>query len=647
MISKELRKKYIEFFKEKGHKEIPSASLVPENDPTVLFTTAGMHPLVPYLMGENHPVGKRLVNIQKCVRTGDIDDVGDSTHNTFFEMLGNWSLGDYFKKDSIKWSWEFLTDKKWLGIDPEKIKVTVFEGDDSAPRDDESIKIWQECFKKSGISVEVYDKQKKNNETARIFPLPKKDNWWGPAGETGPCGPDTEIFIDLGKPVNFKKCPNGNNCKPGCHCGRYVEIWNNVFMEYERRIRNQELGIKNNKKYEYVVLPQKNVDTGMGLERTLAVLNGFDNVYETDVLAPIIEKIKSLGNKAILRQAQDDNASERIIADHIRTSVFMISDGVAPSNLDRGYILRRLLRRAIRHGNLLKMPNGFLLPLAEVVINIYKDFYPLEKNKSKILEEIKKEEEKFEKTIENGIKALKKIFGRVIGGVDPDNLPKGMVLEGNKMRIDGSELFHIYETHGLPIEISQEIMKGWGVAFDEQTMQEANKAMKKHQQLSRTASAGKFKGGLADAGEETVKLHTAAHLLLESLRRVLGDHIFQKGSNINAERLRFDFSHPDKLTDKEKQKVEDLVNEQIQKKLLVNCEEMSLEEAKKINAMGVFENKYGEKVKVYTIGRDNDIFSREICGGPHIKNTSELGKFKIKKEQSSSSGVRRIKAVLE
>jgi len=649
MTSKELREKYIEFFKEKGHQEIPSASLVPENDPTVLFTTAGMHPLVPYLMGENHPAGKRIVNVQKCVRTGDIDDVGDSTHNTFFEMLGNWSLGDYFKEDSIKWSWEFLTDKKWLGIDPEKIKVTVFEGDDDAPRDKESIKVWQECFEKSGISVEVYDKQKKNNETARIFPLPKEDNWWGPAGETGPCGPDTEIFIDLGKSVNFAKCPNGDNCKPGCHCGRYVEIWNNVFMEYEKKLKVHKV-IKS-KVFEYVALSQKNVDTGMGLERTLAVLNGFDNVYETDVLKPIVAQIKSEVQKL------DDEKSIRIIADHIRTSIFMISDGVAPSNLDRGYILRRLLRRAIRHGNLLKMPDGFLLPLAETVIDIYKDFYPkLEKNKNKVLEEIKKEEEKFEKALERGLKKLnewiakmKVYHSNVLEEVEKspnkkiDNKKKLVKLQKNLPENPGKFAFNLFTTDGFPVELIQEIVKENGISIDIEVF---NKEFKKHQILSRTASAGKFKGGLADAGEKTIKLHTAAHLLLESLRRVLGDHIFQKGSNINAERLRFDFSHPDKLTDEEKQKVEDLVNEQIQKKLPVNCEEMSLEEAKKINAMGVFENKYGEKMKVYTIGEGDNIFSKEICGGPHVKNTSELGKFRIKKEQSSSAGVRRIKAVL-
>ena len=635
MTSKELKEKYIEFFKEKGHKEIPSASLVPENDPSVLFTTAGMHPLVPYLLSEDHPLGARLVNVQKCVRTGDIEDVGDSTHNTFFEMLGNWSMGDYFKSESIRWSWEFLTGEKWLAIDPKRIKVTVFEGDGDSPRDEKAIKVWKKCFEKAGIEGEIYSDKKMNNETARIFPLPKEDNWWGPAGEIGPCGPDTEIFIDLKKPVNFEKCPDERNCKPGCSCGRYVEIWNNVFMEYFKTADGK-----------YNSLKQKNIDTGMGVERTVAILNGFDNIYETDVLAPIIEKIKTLiptpayRTGRLSQSERESTTSYRIIADHIRTAVFIISDGIAPSNLDRGYILRRLLRRAIRHGNLLKMPNGFLLPLAEVVIDIYKEFYPeLEKNKDKILEEIKKEEEKFEKTLERGLKELEKL--ELIGKAQRVEAEKEIKVFN---RVDAKKAFYIFQTFGFPLEMIQEELAKRGLLVNEE---EFNEEFKKHQQLSRTASTGKFKGGLADAGEETTRLHTAAHLLLESLRRILGEHVYQKGSNITAERLRFDFSHPDKLTDEQKQKVEDLVNEQIQKKLPVSFVEMSLEEAKKIGAMGVFEAKYGEKVKVYTIGKDNDIFSKEICGGPHVKNTGELGKFKIKKEQSSSAGVRRIKAVLE
>ncbi|NOQ68311.1 alanine--tRNA ligase [Patescibacteria group bacterium] len=617
MTSKELKEKYIKFFLEKGHREIPSASLVPENDPSVLFTTAGMHPLVPYLLSEDHPLGARLVNVQKCVRTGDIEDVGDSTHNTFFEMLGNWSLGDYFKSDSIRWSWEFLTGEKWLAIDPKRIKVTVFEGDGDSPRDETAIKVWKKCFEKAGIEGEIYSDKKGNNETARIFPLPKEDNWWGPAGETGPCGPDTEIFIDLKKPVNFEKCPSEKDCKPGCPCGRYVEIWNNVFMEYFKTADGK-----------FRPLKQKNIDTGMGMERTLAILNGFDNIYKTDALAPIVAQVKSEV------QELDDEKSVRIISDHIRASVFIISDGITPSNLDRGYILRRLLRRAIRHGNLLKLPNGFLLSLAETVIDIYKDFYPeLVKNRNIILEEIKKEEEKFEKTLEKGLKEFKRIESRI---------------KNQELRIiEKGEVFNLYQSYGFPIEMTKELAKEKGLEIDEEGF---NEEFKKHQQLSRTASVGKFKGGLADTSEETTRLHTAAHLLLESLRRVLGEHVFQKGSNITAERLRFDYSHADKLTDEEKQKVEEMVNEQIQKKLSVSCDEMSLEEAKKIGAMGVFEAKYGEKVKVYAIvpsTSSGQAFSKEICGGPHVKNTSELGKFRIKKEQSSSAGVRRIKAVLE
>ncbi|MCK4891527.1 MAG: hypothetical protein KAS78_02550, partial [Candidatus Pacebacteria bacterium] len=599
----------------------------------------------------------------KCVRTGDIDNVGDSTHNTFFEMLGNWSLGDYFKDDSIRWSFEFLIDKKWLGIDPKKIKVTVFEGNEDTPRDEESIKIWQECFEKFGINTDIFDKEKKNNENARIFPLSKEDNWWGPAGEIGPCGPDTEIFIDLGQSVNFKECPNQDDCKPGCHCGRYVEIWNNVFMEYNK-----------NAEGKYIPLEKKNVDTGMGMERTLAILNGFDNIYETDVLAPIVMKAKELiycycegearsnpvttrkesNSGLLLSMAQNDNQdnnvmvnlpsyeskSERIVADHTRTSVFMISDGVVPSNLDRGYIVRRLLRRAIRHGNLLKLPNGFLSPLVETVIEIYKEFYPeLEKNKNNILEEIIKEENKFERTLERGIKKLHAIFLRYV------KTPAGMAVPRanfeKRAKEIGRELFALYQTDGLPVEVSLEEIKSYfkrEFSFKDQIIKSFNEELKKHQALSRTASAGKFKGGLADSSEETTRLHTVAHLLLESLRRVLGKHVFQKGSNITAERLRFDYSHANKLTDEEKQKVEEVVNEQIQKNLPVSFEEMSLEDAKHLGAMGVFESKYGEKVKVYTIGpatSSGQAFSKEICGGPHVKNTSELGKFKIKKEQSS------------
>jgi alanyl-tRNA synthetase len=607
MNSKELREKYVNFFISKGHKRIPSASLVPENDPTVLFTTAGMHPLVPYLLGEKHPEGTRLVNVQKCVRTGDIDDVGDSTHNTFFEMLGNWSLGDYFKNDSIRWSFEFLTDEKYLGIDPKRIKVTVFEGDADAPRDEEAVAIWQECFASVGIEAKVWDG--KNNEDAKIFPLPKDDNWWGPAGVTGPCGPDTEIFIDLGKPTNSEICPDSENCKPGCHCGRYVEIWNNVFMQYNKTAEGK-----------FVPLAQQNVDTGMGLERTLAMLNGFDNIYESDVLKPIVEKIQELS-------AVRNQKSERIVADHIRTAVFMISDGVEPSNLDRGYILRRLIRRAIRNARISDMQSDSLGKLIEIIIEIYAEEYPsLVQNKSKIVEEIKKEEEKFGKTLELGLRELSKLE-----------------------QIDAEKAFNIFQTYGFPLEMIFEELQKRNFEFNKNLLENSfNEEFKKHQDLSRTASAGKFKGGLADNSVETTRLHTAAHLLLQSLRIVLGEHVFQKGSNITAERLRFDFSHQDKMTDEEKKKVEDIVNEQIQKALPVKYEEMNLEDAKRLGAMGVFESKYGEKVKVYVMGdEESGIFSKEICGGPHVENTSELGHFRIQKEESSSSGVRRIKAVLE
>ncbi|MDP3057099.1 MAG: alanine--tRNA ligase [bacterium] len=632
ITSKDLRKKYIEFFKSKGHVEIPSASLVPENDPTVLFTTAGMHPLVPYLLGENHPAGKRLVNVQKCVRTGDIDDVGDSTHNTFFEMLGNWSLGDYFKDESIRWSWEFLTDKKWLGIDPKRIKVTVFEGDKDAPRDDESIKIWQECFEKFKIKAEVYAKEDKNAKTARIFPLPKEDNWWGPAGITGPCGPDTEIFIDLEKPVNLEKCPSGDDCRPGCKCGRYVEIWNNVFMQYNKTAEGK-----------FVPLAQKNVDTGMGMERTLAILNGYSNVYETDVFIPLIGKIGEISGK----NYQDYKKEFRIIADHIRASVFMISDGVVPLNVERGYILRRLLRRAIRHGKTLEMPANFLTPLAEAVNNIYKENYSdLKKSKNKMLDEIKNEEEKFEKTLETGLRKLKEYVSK-----KEKSCTSGIakILKDNNTdfvsMIPGKDAFDLYQSYGFPPELVKEELAHYQMTYNKE---EFDEEFKKHQSLSRTASAGKFKGGLADHSEQTAKYHTATHLLLAALRKVLGENIYQRGSNITAERMRFDFSHSEKMTKEEIKKVEDIVNEQIQKNLLVGLEEMSLEDAKRLGAMGIFEIKYGERVKVYTIGDERTgIFSREICGGPHAANTGVLGKFKIKKEEASSAGVRRIKAILE
>ncbi|MBU3964972.1 alanine--tRNA ligase [Patescibacteria group bacterium] len=646
MTSGDLRKKYIEFFKKRGHKEIPSASLVPEHDPTVLFTTAGMHSLVPYLLGEKHPMGKRLVNVQKCIRTDDIEEVGDNRHLTFFEMLGNWSLDGYFKNEAITWSWEFLVDKKeGLGLAPEKIFVSAFEGDSDAPRDEEPIKIWSELFKKSGIDAKV---DVPLSGGGRIFTYDKSKNFWGPAGMTGPCGPNSEMFYDTDKPHNPAF---GKICHPNCDCGRFIEIWNDVFMEY-----NKTAGGK------YVLLKQKNVDTGMGTERTLAILNGFDSVYETDVLAPIVAKIKDQIPKTKTtahKSKTEEIKSIRIIADHTRASVFMISDGIMPSNIERGYILRRLLRRAIRHGRMLKMPENFLAPLIEVVINIYKENYSdLNRNKTKILNEIKKEEGKFEKTLEAGMREFKKIEWV---GVADEALPKRGSFAGHaEPQISGKVAFNLYQTYGFPIELTLELAKEQGRLVDISGFQ---KELRKHQELSRTAAAGKFKGGLSDQGEQAVKYHTATHLLLAALRKVLGEHIYQRGSNITAERLRFDFSHPEKMTKEQIQKVEDLVNEQIQKNLSVSFAEMALEDAKRLGAthstssgsprgirgaMGIFETKYGERVKVYAIGDEKTgIFSREICGGPHAANTGILGKFKIQKEEASSSGVRRIKAVLE
>ncbi|MFA5175601.1 MAG: alanine--tRNA ligase [Patescibacteria group bacterium] len=614
MHSKEIREKYLNFFKEKGHTIISSASLIPEEiDPTALFISAGMQPLVPFLLGEKHPGGEKLTDVQICVRTDDIDEVGDETHHTFFEMLGNWSLGDYFKEKAIKFSFEFLTKKEWLGLEKEKLAVSVFAGDSDAPKDEESKKVW--------LSLGIPE--------TRIKELPKKNNWWGPAGETGPCGPDTEMFYWVGKEVAPKEFNPDDK--------RWVEIWNDVFMQYLK-----------NKDGKYEPLLQKNVDTGMGLERTLAIINGFDDNYKTDVFWPIIQKIEELSGK----KYEENKKEFRIIADHLKAATFIIGDrkGVEPSNHKQGYVVRRLVRRAKEYGRQLGIKNIFTFKIAEEVIKIYQDVYPdLRKNKDFIINQLVKEEEKI-KTPEEGIKVLKKIYNKVFGGVDPEKMPGGRT-KNNILRIDGREVFHIYETYGLPPELSQEIMTGWGLKFDDQTMKECKEEFKKHQELSRTASAGMFKGGLADSGEQTTKLHTAAHLMLAALRQVLGDHVFQKGSNITAERLRFDFSHPQKMTPEEIKKVEEIVNQKIKENLPVICEEMTLNEAKEKGAMGVFESKYGEKVKVYSIGNPStssgQVFSEEICGGPHAKNTQELGSFKIIKEEASSAGVRRIKAVLE
>lgn len=590
ITSNELRDKYLTYFRERGHAVIRSASLIPDNDPTVLFTTAGMHPLVPYLLGAAHPQGKRLTDVQKCVRTGDIDEVGDATHCTFFEMLGNWSLGDYFKKESIGWSYGFLTEV--LHIDPARLAVSVFAGDADAPRDEVSADAWFS----HGIPRE------------RIFYLPKKNNWWGPAGLTGPCGPDTEIFIVRDMP----DC--SPECSPACSCGKYVEIWNNVFMEYNKQADGS-----------YLPLSQKNVDTGMGLERTVAMLNGNQTVYEIDVFAPVMALLdaKSAAN---LPEAEATRA-KRIIADHIRTATFMLGDekGVTPSNVDQGYILRRLIRRALRFARKLELDSSVLIDAAASYIDTYKDIYTeLLTNKDKVLEELRLEIDKFSLTLQQGLKEFEKLR---------------QYIQNN--RISGKAAFRLYDTFGFPIEMTLELAADAGITVDTEGYEAC---FREHQLKSQAGAEQKFKGGLADHTDETAKLHTATHLLLASLKKVLGDDaIQQKGSNITAERLRFDFNFPRPLTEEEIKAVEAAVNGAIQAKYPITCDEMSLEDAKNTGATGVFESRYQEIVKVYTMGT----YSKEICGGPHAASTGDLGTFEIVKEQSSSSGIRRIKAILK
>lgn len=592
MTVDELRSKYISFFKTKNHAEISGKSLIPDNDPTVLFTTAGMQPLVPYLAGQNHPAGTRLTDYQKCVRTGDIDSVGDASHLTFFEMLGNWSLGDYFKKDSIAFSFEFLTSKKWLAIPAEKISVTVFAGEENIPRDEEAASIWES----HGIPRE------------RIYFLPRSDNWWGPAGETGPCGPDTEIFYDTGKPA----C--SPDCKPGCHCGKYVEIWNNVFMQY-----------KKNADGTFTPLERKCVDTGMGAERTVAMLNGMESVYDTDVFLPIISCIEKLSNKKY-GESGEITKSMRIIADHARTATFILGDenAVTPSNVGAGYILRRLIRRAVRHGKKLGIEGAFLSEPARVVIAEYEKAYPIFSGKSEfIFEQLKNEENKFLQTLKKGEAEFEKL------------LPN--LLKNPAKKIPGRVAFRLYDTFGFPIELTEELASENGMTVDVEGFKSEEK---KHQEESRSLSAGKFKSGLGDHSEVSTKYHTATHLLHEALARVLGPEVSQKGSNITPERLRFDFSFPRAMTKDEIQKVEDLVNEQIKKDLPVTMQEMAIADAKQSGARALFSDKYGERVSVYSIGD----FSKEVCAGPHVKHTAQIGTFKITKEQSSSAGVRRIRA---
>jgi len=594
MTGKELKDKYINFFIAKNHVQISGKSLIPENDPTVLFTTAGMHPLVPYILGESHPAGGRLVNYQKCIRTGDIDAVGDMSHLTFFEMLGNWSLGDYFKKEAIEYSFEFLTGEKWLGFSAENLYVTVFAGDELVPPDEESAGIWMSL----GIPAE------------RIFFLTRSDNWWGPAGMTGPCGPDTEMFIDTGKATCSK------DCRPGCGCGKYFEIWNDVFIQYNKKADGS-----------YELLERKTVDTGMGVERTIAMLQHKKSVYETELFFPIVKVLEEISGKLY---GQDDavDHSLRIIADHVRASTFILGDesGVTPSNLGQGYILRRLLRRAIRHGRKLALQNKFLHTACEQVIDVFRDQYPeLVNNKKSILSEIDLEEERFLQTLQKGEHEFEKLLSNL--------------LKNPQKIIPGRVAFRLYDTYGFPLEITEELASEHGMSVDREAFKAA---FEKHQELSKQGADKTFKGGLADHTEMTKKLHTATHLLHKALLLVLGDHVKQKGSNITNERLRFDFSHPEKMTAEQIDKVEELVNEQINKDLPVSMEMMLLEDALKSGAIALFGEKYEKNVKVYSAGN----FSKEVCGGPHVEHTGLLGGFKITKEQSSSAGIRRIRAVL-
>ena len=600
MTANELRSKYIEFFKSKNHVEISGQSLIPENDPSVLFTTAGMHPLVPYLLGEKHPSGTRLTDYQKCIRTGDIEEVGDPSHLTCFEMLGNWSLGDYFKKESISYSYEFLTSKDWLALDPRKISVTVFAGDENAPRDEEAAQIWKD----NGMPED------------KIAYLPASYNWWA-AGPTGPCGPDTEIFYLLGEGLP----PAGSN--KGTDSANWMEIWNNVFMQYNR-IDEKTL----------VPLPKQNVDTGMGLERTNCILQGKTSVYLTEVFQPIIQKISELSGGYSYGSDSKKDMSVRIIADHCRAATFIIGDqkGISPARVGAGYVLRRLIRRAVRHGMKLGIEKSFLADIAEVVIANFKNAYPeLEQNAERIRKELVTEEEKFRVTLKKGEAEFEKL------------LPN--LMKNPKKIISGKVAYNLYETYGFPLELTQELGAENGFTVDVEGFKEAER---KHQELSKTAETGAAKGGLAEQSDVTTKYHTATHLLQQALVDVLGNQVAQKGSNITNERMRFDFTFERAMTKEEIQKVEDIVNAKIKEDLPVTMEVMSLEQAKAEGARALFVNKYGESVKVYTIGRDpkTDWYSKEVCGGPHVQHTLQIGEFKIQKEQSSSQGVRRIRAVI-
>jgi alanyl-tRNA synthetase len=595
MTGRELKQKYLDFFRGKGHAVISGKSLIPENDPTVLFTTAGMHPLVPYILGEPHPAGRRLADVQKCIRTIDIEEVGDRHHLTFFEMLGNWSLGDYFKREAIEFSYEFLTSPEWLGFEPDRLSVTVFGGDAEVPADEEAAAAWRSL----GLPPE------------RIHFLGREDNWWGPAGQTGPCGPDTEMFIDTGSP------PCSPDCRPGCKCGKYFEIWNDVFMQYNKTAEGRYLG-----------LAQKTVDTGMGVERTCAMLQGRQSVFETEMLQPILAAVESASGARYGQEAGLDR-SMRIIADHIRSAVFILGDekGVRPSNLGQGYVLRRLIRRAIRHARKLAIERDFLAAPAQAAIGTSGEAYPeLDRRRELILSELAQEEKRFQATLQKGEHEFEKLLPNLLKNPTPI--------------VPGRVAFRLYDTYGFPIELTQELAAEHGLNVD---IEGFHVAFEKHRELARSGSEQVFRGGLADHTALTRRLHTATHLLHQALRLVLGEHVQQKGSNIIPERLRFDFSHPQPMSEDELARVEELVNEQIRRDLPVSFQTMTLEQARADGAIALFGEKYEEMVKVYTIGD----FSKEVCGGPHVERTGELGRFVIQKEQSSSAGVRRIRAVLE
>jgi alanyl-tRNA synthetase len=587
MNANELRETYLQFFEELGHKRIQSAPLLPENDPSVLFTTAGMHPLVPFLLGEPHPLSRRLVDFQKCLRTNDIDEVGDAAHLTFFEMLGNWSLGDYFKQESLAWSFQFLTQV--LHLDPQRLAVTVFAGDNDAPRDDESAAVWRSL----GIPPE------------RIFYLPKLDNWWGPAGASGPCGPDSEMFYDNGR-------PDHPGCRPGCNCGKWLEIWNNVFMEYEKTVDGR-----------YIRLKQRNVDTGMGLERTLAALQGVDDIFLIETLYPLVQQVERLSG----HRYADNPAPFRVIVDHLRAATFAIADGAMPANVEAGYVVRRLVRRAVRFGRDLGIQANFCAAFSSSVVDLFKQIYPeLEQKRKYIVETLDREETKFKATLERALRHYDKVV---------DSLRQ----EG-RSTISGQEAFDLFETYGFPLPFTVDLAKEQGLTVDEAGFEACYRA---HRQDSRNALDEKFKGGLADHSEQTTRLHTASHLLQAALRQVLGAMVHQMGSNITPERLRFDFSYPEKVTHEQLALVEGIVNAQIEASLPVSLEIMPLSQAVEAGALAFFGEKYGELVKVYSIGA----FSKEVCGGPHVQNTGELGRFRILKEEAVGHGVRRIRAVLE